>query len=134
MEKLAELLESKKLNILNDVRDESAEDLRLVLEPKSRNIDPKILMETLFKQCDLEVKVNLNLNVLDKDQIPGVMSLRETLRAFLDHRHEVLIRRTNFRLNKITDRLDVLQGYLTAFLNLDKVIKIIRRRITQRKN
>ena len=126
VEKLAELLESKKLNILNDVRDESAEDLRLVLEPKSRNIDPKILMETLFKQCDLEVKVNLNLNVLDKDQIPGVMSLRETLRAFLDHRHEVLIRRTHFRLDKITDRLDVLQGYLTAFLNLDKVIKIIR--------
>ena len=126
VEKLAELLESKKLNILNDVRDESAEDLRLVLEPKSRNIDPEILMETLFKQCDLEVKVNLNLNVLDKDQVPGVMSLRDALQAFLDHRHEVLIRKTNFRLNKIIDRLDVLNAYLIAFLNLDEVIRIIR--------
>ena len=126
VEKLAELLESKKLNILNDVRDESAEDLRLVLEPKSRNIDPEILMETLFKQCDLEVKVNLNLNVLDKDQVPSVMSLRDALQAFLDHRHEVLIRKTNFRLNKIIDRLDVLNAYLIAFLNLDEVIRIIR--------
>ena len=114
------------MNILNDVRDESAEDLRLVLEPKSRNIDPEILMETLFKQCDLEVKVNLNLNVLDKDQVPGVMSLRDALQAFLDHRHEVLIRKTNFRLNKIIDRLDVLNAYLIAFLNLDEVIRIIR--------
>ncbi|MDG1275248.1 MAG: DNA topoisomerase IV subunit A [Alphaproteobacteria bacterium] len=126
IEKLAELLENKKLNLLNDVQDESAEDLRLVLEPKSRNIDPTILMESLFKQCDLEVRISLNLNVLDSDQTPRVMSLREALQAFLAHRHEVLVRRSNFRLRKIESRLEVLSGYLIAFLNIDEVIRIIR--------
>ena len=126
IEKLAELLENKKLNLLNDVQDESAEDLRLVLEPKSRNIDPTILMESLFKQCDLEVRISLNLNVLDSDQTPRVMSLREALQAFLEHRHEVLVRRSNFRLGKIASRLEVLSGYLIAFLNIDEVIRIIR--------
>jgi topoisomerase-4 subunit A len=126
VEKLAELLENKKLNLLSDVQDESAEDLRLVLEPKSRNIDPTILMESLFKQCDLEVRISLNLNVLDADQIPRVMSLREALQAFLTHRHEVLVRRSDFRLGKIKIRLEVLSGYLIAFLNIDEVIRIIR--------
>ena len=126
IEKLAELLENKKLNLLNDVQDESAEDVRLVLEPKSRNIDPTILMESLFKQCDLEVRISLNLNVLDSDQTPRVMSLREALQAFLEHRHEVLVRRSNFRLGKIASRLEVLSGYLIAFLNIDEVIRIIR--------
>jgi topoisomerase-4 subunit A len=126
VEKLAELLENKKLNLLSDVQDESAEDLRLVLEPKSRNIDPAILMESLFKQCDLEVRISLNLNVLDAEQTPRVMSLREALNAFLAHRHEVLVRRSNFRLGKIESRLEVLSGYLIAFLNIDEVIRIIR--------
>ena len=126
VEKLAELLENKKLNLLSDVQDESAEDLRLVLEPKSRNIDPAVLMESLFKQCDLEVRISLNLNVLDAEQTPRVMSLREALNAFLAHRHEVLVRRSNFRLGKIESRLEVLSGYLIAFLNIDEVIRIIR--------
>jgi topoisomerase-4 subunit A len=126
VEKLAELLENKKLNLLSDVQDESAEDLRLVLEPKSRNIDAAVLMESLFKQCDLEVRISLNLNVLDAEQTPRVMSLREALNAFLAHRHEVLVRRSNFRLGKIESRLEVLSGYLIAFLNIDEVIRIIR--------
>ncbi|MBH67844.1 MAG: DNA topoisomerase IV subunit A [Rhodospirillaceae bacterium] len=126
VEKLAELLENKKLNILNDIRDESAEDVRLVLEPKSRNIDPTILMESLFKQCDLEIRVSLNLNVLDSEHTPRVMSLREALQAFLTHRHDVLLRRSNYRLTKIDSRIEVLEGYLVTFLNLDDVIHIIR--------
>ena len=126
VEKLAELLENKKLNVLNDIRDESAEDVRLVLEPKSRNIDPTILMESLFKQCDLEIRVSLNLNVLDSEHTPRVMSLRESLQAFLTHRHDVLVRRSNYRLTKIDGRIEVLEGYLITFINLDEVIQIIR--------
>ena len=126
VEKIAELLEARKLAMLGDLQDESAEDVRLVLEPKSRNVDPAVLMESLFRQSDLEVRISLNLNVLDADQTPGVMSLREALTAFLDHRHVVLVRRSTFRLGKIEHRLEVLAGYLIAFLNIDEVIRIIR--------
>ena len=126
VEKMAELLEARKLAMLGDIQDESAEDVRLVLEPKSRNVDPTVLMESLFRQCDLEVRVSLNLNVLDAEQIPRVMSLREALLAFLEHRHVVLVRRSNFRLGKIDHRLEILAGYLIAYLNIDEVIRIIR--------
>jgi topoisomerase-4 subunit A len=126
VERMAELLQNRKLALLGDIRDESAADIRLVLEPKSRNVDPDVMMESLFRQTDLESRVSLNLNVLDKDNVPRVMSLSEALKAFLDHRHEVLVRRTNHRLAKIAHRLEVLGGYLIAFLNLDEVIRIIR--------
>ncbi len=126
IEKIAELLNARKLVLLGDVRDESAAEVRLVLEPKSRNVDPGMLMESLYRQTELEVRVGLNLNVLDSDNTPKVMNLREALQAFLDHRHEVLRRRTAFRLEKIAKRLEVLAGYLVAFLNLDEVIRIIR--------
>lgn len=126
IEKIAELLAARKLAMLGDVRDESTEDVRLVLEPKSRNVDPQVLMESLFRQTDLEVRIGLNMNVLDADNTPRVMSLREVLRAFLDHRHVVLIRRTRHRLEKIAHRLEVLDGYLVVFLNIDEVIRIIR--------
>ena len=126
VERLAELIQTRKVPILGDVRDESAEDVRLVLEPKTRTIDPDVLMQTLFKFSDLEVRVPLNLNVLDKDQVPRVMSLKEALLAFLEHRQEVLVRRSQFRLGKIEARLEILAGYLIAYLNLDEVIRIIR--------
>lgn len=126
IEKIAELLTARKLFLLDDVRDESAEDIRLVLVPKNRNVDPDVLMESLFKSTDLEVRFGLNMNVLDKDNIPRVMNLREVLQAFLAHRIEVLERRTRHRLGKIDHRLEVLGGYLIAYLNLDEVIRIIR--------
>ncbi|MCG8359928.1 MAG: DNA topoisomerase IV subunit A [Kiloniellales bacterium] len=126
IEKIAELLNARKLAMLADVRDESAADVRLVLEPKSRNVDATVLMESLFRQTDLEVRISLNMNVLDAEHTPRVMTLREVLQAFLDHRHEVLVRRTNHRLEKIERRLEVLDGYLIAYLNLDEVIAIIR--------
>jgi len=126
IEKIAELLNNRTLAMLGDVRDESAADVRLVLEPKSRNVEPEVLMESLFRQTDLEVRIGLNLNVLDADHTPRVMSLREALQAFLDHRHVVLCRRTEHRLEKIAHRLEVLDGYLVAYLNLDEVIAIIR--------
>ena len=126
IEKIAELLATKKLPILNDIRDESEAEMRLVLEPKNRSVEPEMLMEQLFRQTDLEGRFNLNLNVLDASNTPCVMSLREALRAFLEHRHDVLIRRSKFRLSKIEHRLEVLEGFLIAFLNLDKIIKIIR--------
>lgn len=126
VERMAELLQTRKLTLLGDIRDESAADIRLVLEPKSRNVDPDVMMESLFRQTDLESRVSLNLNVLDKDNVPRVMSLPEALKAFLDHRHEVLVRRTEHRLGKIAHRLEVLDGYIIAFLNLDEVIRIIR--------
>ncbi|MFO0995193.1 MAG: DNA topoisomerase IV subunit A [Alphaproteobacteria bacterium] len=126
IERIAELLAEKKLAALADIRDESAADLRIVLEPRSRAIAPETLMETLFRQTDLEVRVPLNLNVLDSDNTPRVMNLREALKAFLDHRHEVLLRRTRHRLKEIDHRLEVLGGYLIAYLNIDAVIKIIR--------
>lgn len=126
VEKLASLIEAKKAPLLDDVRDESAEDVRMVLVPKSKNVDPDIFMESLFKLSDLESRIGLNLNVLDSRRTPGVRSLREALRGWLDHRKEVLVRGTNWRLGKIAHRLDVLAGYLVAFLNLDEVIRIIR--------
>ena len=119
-------IEEKKLPALDDVRDESTEDIRIVLVPKSRTMEPEILMEQLFRQTELESRIPLNLNVLDKGVTPKVMSLREALQAFIDHRREVLGRRSRFRLAKIADRLEVLDGYLAVYLNLDKVIKIIR--------
>ena len=126
IEKLAEVIENKKASGLADVRDESAEDIRIVLEPRSKNIDANVLMESLFKISDLESRTSLNMNVLDKDGVPGVMDLRQVIQAWLDHRREVLIRRTNQRLGKIADRLEVLDGMMIAFLNLDEVIRIIR--------
>jgi topoisomerase-4 subunit A len=126
IEKMAELLQARKLPLLDDVNDESADDVRVVLTPKSRNVDPAVLMESVFRQCDLETRISLNMNVLDKDSVPRVMDLREVLRAYLDHRQDVLIRRSTYQLAQIEARLEVLGGYLIAFLNLDKVIKIIR--------
>jgi topoisomerase-4 subunit A len=126
IEQIAELLEAKKLPLLADIRDESTERVRLVLEPKSRTVDPALLMETLFRATQLETRFPLNMNVLDATRTPIVMGLREVLRAWLDHRHEVLIRRTNHRLAAALRRLEVLEGYLAVFLNLDEVIRIIR--------
>jgi len=126
VEKLAELLMAKKLPLLEDVRDESSEDIRLVLVPKSKTVDPEHLMESLFRTSDLENRFPLNMNVLSAGQVPGVMGLREVLRAWLEHRKEVLVRRSRFRLEKISKRLEVLEGYLKAYLNLDEVIRIIR--------
>lgn len=126
VEKIAELLLAKKLPLLKDVRDESADDIRLVLEPRARTVDPVILMEQLFKLSDLETRFPLNLNVLDKGAVPRVMSLSQALKAWLEHRKEVLVRRTRNRLADIAKRLEVLAGYIIAYLNLDEVIRIIR--------
>ena len=126
IEKIAELIQTKKIPILEDVRDESAEDIRIVLEPKSKNVEPKVLMETLFKVSDLEVRFSLNMNVLIDGLVPKVCNLSELLRAFLDHRRTILKRRSKFRLNKIDNRLEILEGLIVAFLNLDRVIDIIR--------
>ncbi len=128
IEKIAVLLETRKLVLLADVRDESAETLRIVLEPKSRSVEPETLMESLFRLTDLEVRIGLNLNVLDAHSVPRVMSLREALQAFLDHRLEILLRRTRHRLAAIAKRLQTLEGYLIVHLNLDEVIRIIRER------
>ena len=126
IEQIAQLLEEKKLPLLADLRDESTEQVRIVLEPKSRNVEPAVLMETLFRATALESRFPLNMNVLDASRTPRVMSLKEVLRAWLDHRHEVLQRRTNHRLGAIARRLEILDGYLIAYLNLDEVIRIIR--------
>jgi topoisomerase-4 subunit A len=127
IEKIADLLQQKKLPLLDDVHDESTTDVRIVLEPKSRNVEADHLMEQLFRQTDLEIRFGLNMNVLAADQTPRVMSLPEVLRAFLDHRREVLLRRGRFRLADIERRLEVLGGLLIAYLNIDEVIRIIRR-------
>jgi len=126
VERIAELMVNRKLPLLGDIRDESAEDIRLVLEPKSRNVTPDMLMESLFRNTEMEARISLNMNVLDADNVPRVMTLREVLQAYLDHRHDVLVRRTNYRLGKIEERLNVLHGYMIVFLNLDEVIAIIR--------
>jgi topoisomerase IV subunit A len=126
IERIAALMAEKKLGLLADIRDESDEKVRIVLEPKSRNVDAALLMESLFRQTDFEVRIPLNMNVLDAASVPRVMSLKEALRAFLDHRHEVLVRRTKFRLAAIERRLEILEGYLVAYLNIDAVIKLIR--------
>jgi topoisomerase-4 subunit A len=126
IEQVAELLIEKKLPLLADIRDESDENIRVVLEPKSRSVDPDMLMGSLFKATALESRFAMNMNVLDATRTPRVMSLSEMLRAWLDHRHEVLIRRSNHRLDAIARRLEILEGYLAVFLNLDEVIRIIR--------
>jgi topoisomerase-4 subunit A len=126
VEKIAELLNEKKLPLVGDVRDESAEDVRLVIEPKSRAVDPELLMESLFRLTELESRIPLNLNVLMKGRIPKVVGLAECLREWLDHLRDVLIRRSNYRKAQIEHRLEILGGYLIAYLNIDKVIKIIR--------
>ncbi|MDO8910297.1 MAG: DNA topoisomerase IV subunit A [Phenylobacterium sp.] len=126
VEQLAGLIETKKAPLLGDVRDESAEDVRLILEPKSRNVEPEVLMESLFKLSDLETRFPVNMNVLDARGTPGVMSLKRCLQSFLDHRREVLVRRARFRLAKIEARLHILDGMVIAFLNLDEVIRIVR--------
>jgi topoisomerase-4 subunit A len=126
VEQLAGLIESKRAPLLGDVRDESAEDIRLVLEPRARNVEADVLMESLFKLSDLETRFPVNMNVLDARGAPMVMGLRSALRAFLDHRREVLVRRARFRLGKIEARLHILEGLLIVFLNLDEVIRIVR--------
>ncbi|NOX41372.1 MAG: DNA topoisomerase IV subunit A [Alphaproteobacteria bacterium] len=126
IEKIAEIIQLKKIPILGDVRDESAEDIRLVLEPRNKSVDPAVLMEALFRQSDLEVRFAMNMNVLIDGLTPKVCSLKEVLRAFIDHRRDVLARRSRHRLDKIDHRLEVLEGYIVAFLNLDRVIEIIR--------
>lgn len=126
IEAIAVLINDKKLPILADVRDESDTEVRLVLEPRSRNVDPAVLMESLFKLTDLEVRFPLNLNVLDKNRTPRVMSLKEALLAYIEHQLEVLVARSRYRLGRIEDRLELLDGFLKAYLNLDEVIRIIR--------
>jgi topoisomerase-4 subunit A len=126
IEALANLIELKKAPLLGDVRDESAEDVRLILEPKTRNIEPEVLMESLFKLSSLETRFPVNMNVLDARGTPGVMGLKTALQAFLAHRREVLVRRARFRLGKIEARLHILEGLLIVFLNLDEVIRIVR--------
>ena len=127
VEKIADLMSEKKLPLLGDVRDESAEEIRLVLEPKSRTVDPILLMESMFRLTELDVRISLNMNVLSAGQIPNVLNLRDVLWQWLEHRIEVLVRRSRHRLSKIEHRLEVLDGYLIAYLNIDEVIRIIRR-------
>ncbi|NRA98449.1 MAG: DNA topoisomerase IV subunit A, partial [Rhodobacteraceae bacterium] len=126
IEKIAELIQTRKVPVLADVRDESADDVRIVLEPRSKNVDPDVLMGMLFKNSDLETRFSLNMNVLIDGVTPKVCSLKEVLRAFMEHRQEVLLRRSRHRLGKIDARLEVLEGFIIAFLNLDRVIDIIR--------
>ena len=126
IEQIATLINDKKLPILADVRDESDAQVRIVLEPRARTVDPQVLMDGLFRFSDLETRVSLNLNVLDKDRTPRVMSLREALAAWVEHQFVVLRRRSEHRLGKIADRIELLDGYLVAYLNLDRVIEIIR--------
>ena len=127
VEKLAELVNAKKLPLVADVRDESARDIRLVIEPRSRAVDPGLLMESLFKLSEFETRIPLNMNVLVRGRIPKVIGLAEVLTEWLAHRREVLLRRSQFRLGQIEHRLEVLGGYLVAYFNLDRVIKIIRK-------
>jgi len=126
LEKIHELLGEKKLPLVGDARDESAEDIRLVIEPKSRSVDPELMMESLFRLTDLESRISLNLNVLVKGRVPKVVGLAEALREWLDHLRDVLVRRSRYRKAQIENRLEVLGGLLIAYLNIDKVIKIIR--------
>ncbi|MCK1286662.1 DNA topoisomerase IV subunit A [Bradyrhizobium sp. 44] len=126
IEKIAELLDQKKLPLVGDIRDESAEDVRIVIEPKSKNVDPALMMESLFRLTELENKIPLNLNVLIKGRVPKVVGLAECLREWLDHLRDVLIRRTNHRKAEIERRLEILGGLLIAYLNIDEVIRIIR--------
>lgn len=126
IEKIAELIHARKIPLLDDIRDESAEDIRIVLVPKNRNVEPELLMEALFRNSDLETRFSMNLNVLEDGTTPRVMSLAEILRCWLDHRRDVLVRRSAHRLEKVQRRIEILEGYLTVFLNIDEVIRIIR--------
>ena len=126
LEKIAELMENKSLPMLSDIRDESDENIRLVIEPKSRNLLPEMVMETLFKKTELETRVSLNLNVIDDKNVPGVKSLKGALKSWLNHRQIILQRKSKFRLAQIEKRINILNGYITVYLNLDKVIEIIR--------
>jgi topoisomerase-4 subunit A len=126
IEKIAELIQTKKIPILADIRDESADDIRIILEPRSKNVDPEVLMGLMYRNSDLEVRFSLNMNVLIDGVTPKVCSMKEVLRAFLDHRRDVLQRRSRHRMEKIDHRLEVLEGFIVAFLNLDRVIDIIR--------
>ena len=126
IEKIAELLLARKLPLLEDVRDESAEDIRVVLVPKSRTVDPGLLMESLFKLTELETRFPLNMNVLSRGKVPNVLSLKSVLAEWLEHRKDVLVRRSRHRLGEIERRLEILAGYLIAYLNIDEVIRIIR--------
>lgn len=127
IEKIATLITDKKLPLVEDIRDESADDIRLILVPKSRNVDPAVMMESLFRASELESRVSLNMNVLDKNGVPQVMDLRAALRSYLEHRMDVLVRRSQHRLDQIEGRLEILGGLLIVYLNLDEVIRIIRR-------
>jgi topoisomerase-4 subunit A len=126
IEAIAVLINDKKLPILADVRDESDEQIRIVLEPRARTVDPQTLMDSLFRLTDLETRISLNLNVLDKERTPRVMSLKQALAEWIEHQFDVLLRRSNHRLDKIADRIELLDGYLITYLNLDRVIQIIR--------
>ena len=126
IEKIAELLLARKLPLLEDVRDESAEDIRIVFTPKSRTVDPGLLMESLFKLTELESRIPLNMNVLSRGKVPNILSLKSALQEWLDHRKDVLVRRSRHRLGEIEKRLEILGGYLIAYLNIDEVIRIIR--------
>src|SRR5438477_1499042 len=126
VERLGELVNERKLPLLGDMHDESAQDIRIVIEPRVRTVDPELLMESLFKVTELETRIPLNMNVLVKGRIPKVVGLAEAITEWLAHRREVLLRRANFRLGRIENRLEMLGGFLIAYLNLDKVIKIIR--------
>jgi topoisomerase-4 subunit A len=126
LEKIGELMAEKKLTLVADVRDESAEDIRIVIEPKTRNADPNLVMEQMFRLTDLETRFSMNLTVVDGAQTPRQMSVKEALVSFIDHSRDVLLRRTRHRLQKIADRLELLEGYLAVYLNIDEVIRIIR--------
>jgi len=126
IEKIAELLAARKLPLLADIRDETTDSVRIVLEPRNRTINADVLTEQLFRQTDFETRFGLNMNVLDADNTPGVMNLRDVLAAFLEHRHDVLVRRSRHRLERIARRLEILDGFLIAYLNLDEVIRIVR--------
>jgi topoisomerase-4 subunit A len=126
IEKIAELFREKKLPLLGNIQDESTDTVRVVLEPKSKNVSPELLMESLYRVTDLEIRYGVNMNVLGADGIPRVMNLREMLQQFLDHRHEVLVRKSKHRLEAIKRRLEIVEGFITCFLNLDEVIRIIR--------
>lgn len=126
IERIADLINDKKLPLLDDIRDESAEDVRLVLVPKNRNVEPEVLMEALFRNSDLENRFNMNMNVLDGGITPRVMSLKEVLQAWMEHQKEVLVRRSSHRLEKVLARIEVLEGYLIVYMNIDEVIRIIR--------
>jgi len=126
IEKIADLLLNKKLPLLADIQDESTDDIRIVLTPKSRQVDPDVLMNILYKQTDLESRVTLNMNVVDQHHVPRVMDLKEILGAFLDHRFTVFTRQSHFRLDQIAQRLELLEGYLIVYLHIDEVIKLIR--------